>query len=104
MVHFNRELFQEIVEGMVTSTATSHLDVSGNIVFQEAVKLFEELDKYEGIREKTQLVSTYKPVQFRDAKRSTCTVCGHVMIREKTHDGIKFCSGCGRQIQQESLD
>ena len=98
-MHFQKELFQEIIQGIATSCEGYLLD--GKEMIESAAKIYLSMQQSAEnmpAEETSFLTECFEPQLFRYTKKSTCSACGHVSIRYLA-DGIKFCQGCGRRVK-----
>lgn len=97
MVHFQKDLFQEIIQGIAMSCEGYLLE--GKEIVEAAASIYLSLQQNQASAEaeETQLVTEWKDGQAKYSRISTCKRCNHKFVRFIA-DNVKNCPGCGRRI------
>lgn len=98
-VHFQTNLFQEIIHGIATSCEGYMLE--GKEMIEAAANIYLSLEKSseQQAKEETDIISEWKDGQFRYSRICTCKKCDQKIVRYIA-DGLKYCPGCGRKIRE----
>lgn len=101
-MHFQKELFQEIIQGIATSCEGYLLE--GKEMIESAANIYLSLQKdgaSAAAEECSFLTESFEAKSFVYTRISTCSSCGHKTVRYMA-DNVKFCQGCGRRVKNGS--
>lgn len=99
--HFQTELFHEIIQGIATSCESYLLE--GKEMIDAAAKIYLAMQQKEvtkAVDETKLFTEVFEQKTFRYSRMATCKKCGYKFIRFVA-DGIEYCSGCGRKINND---
>ena len=100
-MHFQKELFQEIIQGIATSCEGYLLD--GKEMIESAANIYLSMQHSEASAAAEETSFYTEPCEAKTcmySRISVCKVCGHKTIRFVA-DGVKYCQGCGRRVMED---
>ena len=99
-VHFQTNLFQEIIHGIATSCEGYMLE--GKEMIEAAANIYLSISKAseQQAKEETEITSEWTDGQMRYSRISTCKKCERKIVRYIADD-LRYCPGCGRKIREK---